>query len=1104
MKLRNLLTWLFALIVAASMILASGAAAQTSNGTIVGTITDKTGAAVANASVKASSQQFGEVPRVATTDTAGGYRFESLLPGTYTVTISASGFDELRIQDVQVKGSLTVTAGGTLEVSSVKNSILVEASAAQELQTESGSLGGEISRVEITNLPINSLNPVELVLTQPGVQDSTNQFGFSNGINFSVNGTRPRANNFLIDGQDNNDNGIGGQAFQTANVEAVQEVTILTNAYSAEYGRGGGSVTNEISKTGTNDYHGDAWELNRNNSFAAIPAEQGFVGVTKIARDNENTFGFDFGGAIKKNKLFFFGTSQWDRDFSAAVGQTLNIPTTTGIATLKSLLPNPNVQLLLDSLDGLVAPSTGPNLFSTPLGPGANGVDRGSVQENVFQRSGGAEVGLSREWRLRLDWNATAADTLFASFRRGDSSLTPDFFNNPGTLPPFDTQQGGPAQAFTGNWTHTFTPRAVNELRFSYSNIDFTFGETGATLAAPLANTPAINFNGQSGLAGLGVPTGTPNFRGHKSYQFQDALSYTVGRHTFKVGGDIDFVQVRDGVPFNSRGSISFFDGGGFSDLANFVDNFTGAGGSVSLQFGNPVVQPFVGIYAPYAQDTWHLRPNFTFDFGLRYEYWGTVANILPYPSIDTTKFSFGLAGATFPGLVSAPQQGDRNNFAPRLGFAYTPHFWNRVFGQDKTVIRAGYGIFYDGIFTNIIDNSDASEPNATGGSFLAGKTGRGLANATGLLASVTPSPNPQDAITSIASNIVNPLTHQWNLDIQRQLPGNFILTAAYVGTRGEHLYANRELNPGINQTDANGNLLRMNPNFGSVVVRGNYADSIYHSGQLTLDRKFSHGLLLRGAYTYSKLIDDGSEVFTTSGGSTFPQVITDQGSDRGLSAYDRRHRFVGVYVWDLPYVHGSGYGPVGVLSYITRGWSWSGTFTAQTGSPETIHDGLDFNGDAHSGNDRPSLGNPNAPFSSVGVDGFQFGFTTTPGTFFPYQACLNSTPACVPQPASTFHFIIPATPNGTLGRNTFIGPGQWFYNTGVARSFKLHERHQLTFRAEFFNAFNHPNLFTDVPGVVNSAGENIIFNAALPTFGDFAQTIAGGRQIKFWLKYSF
>jgi outer membrane receptor protein involved in Fe transport len=1113
MKLRDFFNYLLAMVLAASILSPGSTKAQTSTGTIAGTIFDKSGGAVANATVKVSSTQYGEVPRAVTTDSVGAYRFEALLPGTYTVIVSASGFDELRIQDVQVKGSLTVNASGTLDVSSVKNSILVEASASQELQTESGSLGGEISRAEITNLPISSLNPVELVLTQPGVQDNTNQFGFSNGINFSVNGTRPRANNFLIDGQDNNDNGIGGQAFQTANLEAVQEVTILTNAYSAEYGRGGGSVTNEISKTGTNDYHGDAWELNRNNSFAAIPAEQGFVGVTKNPRDNENTFGFDFGGAIKKNKLFFFGTAQWDRDFSAAQGQTLNIPTAAGIATLQALLPNPNVQLLLDSLGGLVAPATGPNVFSTALGPNASGVDRGSVQENTFQRSGGAEVGLSREWRVRLDWNATPTDTLFVSYRRGDSSLTPDFFNNPGTLPPFDTQQGGPAQAFTGNWNHTFTPRAVNELRFSYSNIDFTFGETAATLAGPLANTPAINFSGQSGLAGLGVPTGTPNFRGHKSYQFQDALSYTMGRHTFKFGGDIDFLQVHDGVPFNSRGTIDFFDGGTymqngtpkvFTDLANFIDNFTGESGSVSLQFGNPVVQPFVGLYAPYAEDTWHVKPNLTLDLGLRYEYWGTVANILPFPSIDTTRFGFGLAGATFPGLVSAPQQGDKKDFGPRIGFAYTPHFWSRVFGQDKTVLRAGYGIFYDGIFTNIIDNSDASEPNATGGTFLAGKTGRGLANATGLLASVTPSPNPQDAITSIAANIRNPLTQQWNLDIQRELPGNFIMTVAYVGTRGEHLYANRELNPGINQADASGKLLRMNPNFGSVVVRGNYADSIYHSGQLTLDRKFSHGLLLRGAYTYSKLIDDGSEVFTTSGGSTFPQIITDQSSDRGLSAYDRRHRFVGTYVGQLPYVHAEENRAMGILGYITRGWSWSGTVTAQTGSPETINDGLDFNGDAHSGNDRPSLSNPKAPFTSVGVDGFQFGFTSTPGTIFPYQACLNGSPACVPQPASSFHFIIPATPNGTLGRNTYIGPGQAFYNTSVARTFKLHERHQLTFRAEFFNAFNHPNFFTDAPGVFNSASQNIIFNAALPTFGDFAETIAGGRQIKFWLKYSF
>jgi outer membrane receptor protein involved in Fe transport len=1078
--------------------------AQTSTGTIAGTVTDKTGASVPKATVKASSAQFGRDLRVTTTDSTGGYQLESLLPGTYTVTVEASGFGKVEVADVQVKGSLIVTANVTLDVSSVSSTVTVEASAAQELQTESGALGAEISTQEVKNLPIFSLNPVELVLTQPGVQDNSNQFGFSNGINFSVNGTRPRANNFLIDGQDNNDNGINGQAFQTSNLEAVQEVTILTNSYSAEYGRGGGSVTNEISKTGTNGFHGDAWELNRNSAFAAIPAQNGLVGVTKNPQDNENTFGFDFGGPIKRDKLFFFGTYQDDRDYSAPQGATLLIPDASGIATLTALLPNPNVQLLLNSLGGLVSASgVNANTVQVPLGAGANGVDRGTVEENLFQRSGIPSIALNREWRVRLDWNATPSDSINASYRRADFGVNLDFFNNPGTLPPFDTQQSGPSQAFTVNWTHTFSPQALNEFRFSYSNIDFTFGPTTAAAGGPLANTPGASFGGASGLPTLGIPTGEPQFRGHKSYQFQEALSYKVKNHTLKIGADIDYLQIDDGVPFNSRGTIGFQNGGGFSDLANFIDNFTGATGAISINFGNPVVQPFFGIYAPYVQDTWHVKSNFTVDLGLRYEYWGVPGNILQFPSINTAQFGFGIPNATFPGLVSAPQQGDKNNFAPRVGFAYTPHIWERVFGHDKTVIRAGYGIFYDGIFTNILDNNDSTAPNATGFSEASGaKSGRGIPNAFGTLAAATATPNPFATIDTISSNLRNPLTHQWNLDIQRELPGGFIFTAAYVGTRGEHLFTSQELNPG----DGSGNpgpsgISRLNNNFGSVVVRDNGGDSIYHSGQFTLDRKFSHGLLLRGAYTYSKLIDNTSEVFQTTGGSSFSEVINSQASDRGLSAYDHRNRFVGTYVWDLPYVHSTGNKALDVLSYVTRGWSWSGTFTAQTGSPETISDGIDFNNDGHSGNDRPSLGNVAAPFTSVGIDGTQLGVTTTPGTIFgPFLACVTGAPGCVAQPASAFHFIVPAVGvQGNVGRNTFIGPGQWFYNTGVARTFKIHERHELTFRTEFFNAFNHANLFTDVPNLATN-----IFQLTNPNFGNFPLTIDGGRQIKFWLKYSF
>ncbi len=1093
---------------------AFSASAQTSNGTIVGTVLDKSGSAVPKAKVTGSSSELGVV-REFTTDSTGSYRLENLPPGQYSVTVEADGFSKFQVSNVAVKGSLEVTVNANMEIGSLSNTITVEAGAGQQLQTESGSLGAEISQQEVHDLPILSGNPIELVLTQAGVQDG-NGFSFSNGVGFSVNGTRPRANNFLIDGQDNNDNSINGQAFQTTNLGAIQEVTVLTNAYSAEFGRGGGSVTNEILKGGTNSYHGEAWWQNRNNSFAAISPQAALGGQTVIPRDNENVFGFAFGGPVKKDKLFFFGSAQWDRDYSAAgaFAAPITIPTAAGIATLQNLLPNPNVQLLLDSLGGLVAPAGSSTI---PLGPGASGADRGSVEVGDFTRSQGSIVSLTREWEVRLDYNPTSVDSLRGSYRRTDSSLSPDFFNFPTNLPPFDTQQGGPAQAFAGQWSHTFSPKVLNELRFSYSNIDFSFAPTAASLAGPLANTPGITF-AQSPLPTLGIPTGIAQFRGHKSYQFQEALTYTIGRHTFKFGGDIDYLQVDDGVPFNSRGTITFeqtkasaTNPTAFSDLANFIDNFTGPGGAVSINFGNQEVQPFVGIYAPYVQDTWHLKPNFTLDLGLRYEYWGTVGNIVPFPSLNTAEFPQGLPGAVFPNYLATKQQGDKNNFAPRVGFAWTPKFGRRFFGQDKTVIRGGAGMFYDGIFTNILDNTASTVPNVQGGSLTAPAASapnapvRGFADATGLLAGVQPVATPTATLDTMSSHLLNPVTYQWNLDIQRELPGGFVVTAAYVGTRGEHLFASQEYNSIDPNTGA-----RLNPALGDVVVRTNGGDSNYHSGQLTVDRKFSHGFLLRGAYTYSKFIDDVSEVFTTTGFSSFSQDLFNQKGDYGLSAYDRRHRFVATYIWDLPYVHKTSNLASGIVSQITRGWQWTGTFTVQSGAPETINDGFDNNGDGRSP-DRPDLANPAVPINYSPAC-----FTSNPATstcnsgvgfsfdgvhFVDFNTNFGGDPlggTAFTGTKDQFHYVVINGQLGNVGRNTFIGPGQWFYNTSVQRSLKFKERNSLTFRMELFNVFNHPNLFTDTSGSLNS------YSLANRNFMNVAGTIDGNRQIKFWLKFAF
>src|SRR5579862_5400590 len=301
-----------ALILGLSVVFAVPGYAQTSNGTIAGTIVDKTGAAVPDAKVQVTSVDRGGEPREIDTDSSGSYRVEALQPGTYAVTIKKPGFSDLKLTGIEVKASLTTTASGTLEVSGQNATVLVEATNAQELQTQSGDLSANLTSTDVHELPINNRNPISLVLTEPGVQDGNGR-GISNGVNFSVNGARPRANNFLIDGQDDNDNSIAGQAFQPSNLEAIGEVTILTNAYSAQFGRGGGSVTNVIYKGGTNDFHGSAWEEATNSDLATASHQALLAGCEQAETCHpvsvENTFGFAFGGPIKHNKLFIFGSS---------------------------------------------------------------------------------------------------------------------------------------------------------------------------------------------------------------------------------------------------------------------------------------------------------------------------------------------------------------------------------------------------------------------------------------------------------------------------------------------------------------------------------------------------------------------------------------------------------------------------------------------------------------------------------------------------------------------------------------------------------------------------------------------------------------------------
>jgi hypothetical protein len=1064
---------------------------QTSKGTIAGTVTDSTGAAVVGASVTAKAAEGGET-RATATGSNGEFRFEAINPGPYDLTVAAKGFGTVSVANYDVRASVITPWNVKLTPGAVSETVQVEATA-NHVQTESAELSATISAVEIQELPIASLNPISLALTEPGVLRVSGRDSFTNGVGFAVDGLRPRANNFLIDGFDNNDNGIAGQAIQPQNLEAVSEVTIQTNSYSAEYGRGGASLTNVIYAGGTNHYHGGIWERYSTGGFNAIAAQVPF---------RENTFGFKFGGPIVKDKFFIFGTSQWDRIRGAEFGSQVVVPTAAGVATLQSLsASNTNIQNLITSLGGAVAPQGDVGTVQIGDRPGCPGC---VVELGTFQRSP-SQLSNAYEYDVRADYVASPQDTVTARWLGSYSSLTPDLFANSTALPGTDTQQSGPSRNLGVNWTHVINEHAVNELRFTSQTLDFGFDPTPATAASHFAQTvPQITIAELTGTALGGLAIGFPQDRNHLVFQYQDAFSLTAGHHNIKFGADIAHLGITDGVPFNSRGGLTYNAGGDCSaislptctGLANYIDDFSGNGGNATINFGVSQVTVAQTQQAYYVQDDWKFRPNLALTYGLRYEFQGTPFNTLPFPTVNAS------TALTDPLTLSVKQKPDRNNFGPRLGISYTPHFWTGLFGEDKTAIRAGAGVFYDALFANILDNTASSTPNVTGGT-VTGTTGRGVANLSAVIPALTPQLSPLDSVTTAVSNLRNPLTYQWNVNVEREVPGNWLATVAYVGTRGERLFLNQELNPGVNG-------VRLNPNRGGIFARSNHGDSIYHGLQLKAERSFKKGFLFRGAYTWSRSIDNGSEVFVTSGGSTRAQDQFSFRGDRGPSAFDRKQRLALTWVYQIPGVGGSsGFGRA--LRFGTGGWQVSGTAQFESGAPETIHlGGFDVNGDLSGFNDRPSLGNPKVPinFTSAckdpaGTCDTGFGFSVDGTTFTDFFSSFGFDPATgnFTAKSTDFKYFVVLGKNGNIGRNSFYNPGRQDWALSVQREFKIpgREEQALLFRLEAFNPFNHPNLGGGENGIPSVSGDLLS-----GTFMNTAVTRVGGRNIRLFAKYTF
>jgi outer membrane receptor protein involved in Fe transport len=1098
-----------------AMAVTPAALAQTSKGTLTGVVRDSSEAVIVGVEVTATNVSTNEV-RTAKTSSLGAYRFDAIAPGQYNLVFQASGFERSQATGITVPPSQAVSYDLVLKPGRVDQMVSVTADTVL-LNQENASLSGTIPQTAMENLPIFSLNPIEVLTTVPGVQIVSNS-DMSNGTSIQVSGARPRSNNFLIDGEEINDAGIGGQAVQPQIADMYSDTVIYTHNPPAEYGRASGGVINMITKGGTNTLHGGVWDRYSGSGLSAtdgltrqiVPKDR-----ANKARWNEHDIGFTAGGPIIKNKLFVFGAAQWTHTYGNEQRDAATLPDADGIALLQAIAsqtgsPTTATQaaLMLNYLGGsaTVAPAYlttfnvvgpfddngNPDPASLGLGDACPTEASCSLTTLDYQSLPTPMLSSGTQWSYRIDYTPWAKDTFSARYMHDRTSLSPDFYANSGALPGFETEQGGPSELGQGAWTHIFSPKVVNEFRVSETRPSFAFAPTAATLANPLYNTPTISI---SGLHDLGPDQNFPQGRSQQMYQFQDTVSLTFGRHTVRMGADIGRRIEKDLVSQNAKGTLTFAEGGtGSSSAGNFLLNQLGPSGSATVTYGSTRIDPHSWRSGIFAQDDIKLRQDLTVNLGVRYDYFTAPENSLPYPSIDPNN-------PYQPIDTVIPVAPDKNNFAPRVGFAYTPRLGNLANGSN-TVIRGGFGIFFDSDFTNIAVNLQQSAPNAVSGT-LTSTGDNGLADATSLISQIPEVLNDYSSVGSVVNNMVAPYTEEWNLGIDRQLPGQFAVSVTYVGSHGVKLFANQNYNFFDFNTGE-----RLNTSRGSITGRANTGASSYNGLEVGVKRNMSHGIAITGAYVYSKTLDNASEVFAADSAATSYSADLRPGGrkyDWGNSAYDHRQYAAFTYVWSPAGLRSSDKGADTLLSALTRHWTFSGSSRFQSGAYSTINTAfLDTNGDGSAYNDRPLLSNPSAPIDSVAIDGVWLG---DPGTYYDWTL-INASDweEFNTIDANSAHWIIPYGANlapQEIGRNSFLNPGTMYHDIALEKdvptSFLHLDRGQLVFRVEVENLANHNNI--NVSG--DDYLEKDLYYAGTSTFM-YQDREANNRSLRFWAKFTF
>ncbi|MCI0621472.1 MAG: carboxypeptidase regulatory-like domain-containing protein [Acidobacteria bacterium] len=1085
--------------------------AQTSDGEILGTVRDQTGSVMPNVTITVRNVGT-NLSRTSVTGSDGNYEVRALPVGTYSVEGESSGFKKSVISGIVLQVNQKARVDITLTVGEVSQTVSVSAEAPL-LNTDDATLGKVIDQQSIVELPLNNRSFMEFALLVPGVNEGApGAFQkFVRGYNITANGARGEFNNYQMDGVDNNDE-FSFTFNITPSIDAIQEFKVQTGLFSAEFGRSAGAVVNLVTRSGTNEFHGTLFEFLRNDVFDAlnffdIPrATRRARGEKEIPPYRQNQFGGSVGGPVTiprvyngKNKTFFFFNYDGTR-IRQAVTKPGRIPTLAersgdfrGGPTIydpRTTRPNSNYnpslpvsatnpQYLRDPFLNNVIPQDRFDPISRniiPFWPDPNNNDPARNWVNSQSRTTDAN-----RWIVKLDHSLGSKDNVSGRFAFDDR---PRY--EPGILPTTGGQHFPDAnRGLALNWTHTVSPKILNEARVGYNRMRFGYfnQNTGIPLAAQIgiqgvATGPSFLLSFPSiGISGFTAPSDRINFYYvNNRYQFIDSLSINTGTHSLKMGVDLSRIQTNTIGYGSTQGQFAF--DGSFTTLPSIpgtgsamADFLLGTVQNEAISDNVPLQYFRGGIYAGYITDDWKVSQRLTLTLGLRYE------NFTPYVEKYDRMGAYDPATRSLVFPKNAPlgdyftrvrpdlkfrlrdqradYDYDNNNFAPRFGFAYRP------FNDNKTVIRGGGGTFYSGWSTDVFSNTGTIPPIVLRSTYVSdlffptlGYNQRGDPT------------RPTPRLYAMANrNVVNPYIQQWSLNVQREITANLVVEAGYVGHHGVKLGEIVERNAALSPSTAALQPRRQDPSFAQIQSWESGADSYHNSFTLSLQQRYSQGLQFLAGYTWSKTLDTASVHIGALAPQRFP--IPRSKDERGRADFDTTQRFIFNSLYDLPFGKGRRFfgSAQGIGGKLLEGWQIASIVTLRSGFPNTI---------------------------TLNTDNLNIGLGRRP-----HRVGVGSLPSSQQSPDHWFDstaFVIPPFGiYGNAGKNILDGPGLSNINGSIIKDTYFREgKEHLEFRAEFFNLFNHPNFSN--PGAILDTAQ----------FGRILNTATEPRLIQFGLKLYF